>query len=81
MKANTFVPFTNIAIALSFVFDIAYSNRLVLVTDYIGLALIILCTMVLTVLGNNQKQSEKSNEIQRPSVLLREPLISKDISS
>lgn len=44
VKAGTFVPFTNIAIIMSFFFEILYFGRVMFYTDYLGASMIILGT-------------------------------------
>ena len=51
IKSNTFSPFTNLAIVISFLFDIFYFNRIMLFSDYLGTTLIIACTICLTLLA------------------------------
>lgn len=53
VKSNTFVPFTNVAIVISFIFDIFYFKRLMVWSDYLGSLLIISCTVCLAILADN----------------------------
>lgn len=61
VSSNTFVPFTNIAIVVSFMFDILYFKRLMLWSDYLGSFLIISCTICLTVLAERHDQGNNDD--------------------
>lgn len=62
IKSNTFVPFTNVATVISFLFDISYFKRLMLWSDYLGTVLIIFCTICLTMLAEHHDTSSNSSD-------------------
>ena len=67
IKSNTFSPFTNLAIVISFLFDILYFKRIMVWSDYFGTALIIICTIILTFLANDDKSSDATDLDQQNS--------------
>lgn len=61
IKSSTFIPFTNLSIIMSFVFDISYFGRVMFWSDYVGAALIIFCTVVQSKMGKNTNTNDDDN--------------------
>ena len=64
VKSGTVSGFYNIALVLSFVTDVFYFHRILVLTDYIGAGLIVVCTCFQGYISNqdnekNQKKKEK----------------------
>lgn len=68
VKSNTFVPFTNVAIVISFMFDIFYFKRLMVWSDYLGSVLIVACTVCLAILADRQTTKSNDNDYKSPDL-------------
>lgn len=58
VSAGTFVPFSNVAIIMSFFFEIFYHGRIMFWSDYIGATLIIVGTAIQSNLAEKTTNSE-----------------------